>query len=400
MKIGFAFLLLAFFLVAAAALAPAWGATYYVATTGSDRNDGSQDHPWLTIQHAADFMNPGDTVLIGDGIYYAGSGDAPGAYVTRGGSAGQPITFRSLNKWGARLNCNDSSTAWFYVSADYITIENFEIYGGTHPNGSGGIGIGGTGGIVRGNWIHDIGRIDTATDQGQVGIGPKDAVDLLIERNIIHDIGRLTPPEGGTLGGLYIADHGIYSSGGANITIRNNIFYNCQAGWSIQIYPHSHSNLTIINNTFYGHGYNGLNGQPGAIVIAPSEGGLSTAEISNNIFYDPAVGGIYWYSGIMSGVTVRNNLTYNGTVTATTMPSGVTESGNINNTDPKFVNLNTHDLHLQSGSPAINAGVALSAVTTDFDSVSRPQGSAYDIGAYEYAGTGLAPSPPKNLKTR
>ena len=36
-----------------------------------------------------------------------------------------------------------------------------------------------------------------------------------------------------------------------------------------------------------------------------------------------------------------------------------------------------------TGSPAINAGVTLSTVTTDFDGVSRPQGGVYDIGAYE-----------------
>ena len=36
-----------------------------------------------------------------------------------------------------------------------------------------------------------------------------------------------------------------------------------------------------------------------------------------------------------------------------------------------------------TGSTAINAGVTLSTVTTDFDGVSRPQGGVYDIRAYE-----------------
>lgn len=35
----------------------------------SDKNDGSENSPFLTIQHAADLAGPGDLVLIGEGIY-------------------------------------------------------------------------------------------------------------------------------------------------------------------------------------------------------------------------------------------------------------------------------------------------------------------------------------------
>ena len=42
------------------------------------------------------------------------------------------------------------------------------------------------------------------------------------------------------------------------------------------------------------------------------------------------------------------------------------------------------DAHLRPGSPAIDAGVTLSKVSADFDGVTRPQGVACDIGAYEY----------------
>ncbi len=54
--------------------------------------------------------------------------------------------------------------------------------------------------------------------------------------------------------------------------------------------------------------------------------------------------------------------------------------------DPKFVNPSENDYHLQSISPAINAGVTISSVANDYDGNSRPQGSAPDIGAYEYVG--------------
>src|SRR6185369_7061992 len=38
------------------------GGNYYVATNGSDSNDGSACRPWRTIQHAANVVNPGSTV--------------------------------------------------------------------------------------------------------------------------------------------------------------------------------------------------------------------------------------------------------------------------------------------------------------------------------------------------
>ena len=46
--------------------------TYYVDknhSSASDANPGTEDLPWLTIQHAADTMVAGDTVLIRNGVY-------------------------------------------------------------------------------------------------------------------------------------------------------------------------------------------------------------------------------------------------------------------------------------------------------------------------------------------
>ncbi len=42
---------------------------YYISPTGADNNPGSQAAPFQTIQHAADLVNPGDTVLVNDGVY-------------------------------------------------------------------------------------------------------------------------------------------------------------------------------------------------------------------------------------------------------------------------------------------------------------------------------------------
>jgi PGF-pre-PGF domain-containing protein len=67
-----------------------------------------------------------------------------------------------------------------------------------------------------------------------------------------------------------------------------------------------------------------------------------------------------------------------------------TESGqdanSVINTDPFFTSASGNDFTLQSTSPAIDAGVDV-GLTQDFAGVSIPQGSAPDIGAYEYGNT-------------
>lgn len=52
-------------------------------------------------------------------------------------------------------------------------------------------------------------------------------------------------------------------------------------------------------------------------------------------------------------------------------------------TDPLFVDAANNNLHLSSGSPAINAGIDV-GLTGDYDGVARPQGAGFDAGAYEY----------------
>ncbi|HEY1613938.1 MAG TPA: right-handed parallel beta-helix repeat-containing protein [Rhizomicrobium sp.] len=63
------------------------GTTYYVATNGNDGNSGSQAAPWLTIQHAADTVAAGDTVLVRGGVYnehvgFSASGDSAHGIIT------------------------------------------------------------------------------------------------------------------------------------------------------------------------------------------------------------------------------------------------------------------------------------------------------------------------------
>lgn len=83
------------------------------------------------------------------------------------------------------------------------------------------------------------------------------------------------------------------------------------------------------------------------------------------------------------------------------IPAGYADSANNIFTDPLFVNANDADgtdnifanaddgYTLQSGSPAINTGAAVS-LATDITGLARPQGAAFDIGAYEAAACSVA----------
>ena len=83
----------------------------------------------------------------------------------------------------------------------------------------------------------------------------------------------------------------------------------------------------------------------------------------------------------MSGLDVRNLLS---------IPALTVEASHFSNmqvTTTAFVNAPAHNYGLAAGSPAIDAGVAIPSVTTDRVGVVRPQGSAYDVGAYERPGS-------------
>lgn len=82
--------------------------------------------------------------------------------------------------------------------------------------------------------------------------------------------------------------------------------------------------------------------------------------------------------------TVTNNIYYN----IVTNQNGPTLNNiQLNTTaayDQHFVDWRNNDFHLQATSSLIDAGTAVGAPAHDKDSIPRPIGAGYDIGAYEY----------------
>jgi VCBS repeat-containing protein len=355
---------------------------YYVSPSGSDSNNGKVNAPLRTIQRAADSVNSGDTVIVKDGTYTVSSGEIV-VNMTSSGTSDQWITFKSENKWGAVINGNNNAINYcinFEDTAQYIRVEDFEITGCSKQ------GINSNQGAdfiyVYGNHIHDNGKIYTGDTSGHNGTFINcDSRYWTFDSNVYHHNGRL---HGGYPNELD-HDHGLYIVG-SNTTVVNNIFYTHDSGWAIQVagaYGAScGNNITIFNNTFS----DANPARNGHIVLW---GDSFNVSIQNNIFYEPNDSAIRFNQEDNYDVIVRNNLVYpdidiilDNSYTSTSHP-GIVLSENIVNQDPGFKNAASRDYHLQSGSPAIDAG--LPAVLKDIEGTSRPQGSGYDIGAYEYA---------------
>ena len=316
--------------------APGLAKTFYVSTAGNDSNPGTLAEPFLTIQHAADIVDPGDSVVVEDGVYSNAAQSGTGSSLvnlTRGGTASNYITFTSQNKWGAVLDgLNNTTAEGVEFGASYIRFENFEVRGfsdDAFSNYRGGQFI-----EIRGNHIHDEGRYCTDTGIGRDGIYLSQN-NVIIDSNLIHDIGRYGPGYRGCepkTKNYEANDQGIYISGASNVTISNNAFYRVRHGYSIQLYPSDVAHVSILHNSMLlGNRY----GYAGYIVVCTIPKGSTDLRIEDNIGYSAPAGYFMRFANPNAGYTgtVAGNVTYQGTI-SDGRPRGVTFSENANHADP------------------------------------------------------------------
>jgi IPT/TIG domain len=185
--------------------------------------------------------------------------------------------------------------------------------------------------------------------------------------NVIYNVGTGPGPPDGDANYSCIYSAGTTNTGAAGkgqVLVYNNTLYNCSA------------RAVQLNDSGWG----------GAIGSYDSGAGLSI-KATNNIIYATG-GGAYLEQG--SNATGDHNIFFGGGAA----PSGFTNSIN---SDPLFASLGSFNFHLQSNSPAVDSGLN-SGVATDFDGIPRPQGKAFDIGAFEFLnGVVVKPNPPTGL---
>ncbi|MCB0213632.1 MAG: right-handed parallel beta-helix repeat-containing protein [Anaerolineae bacterium] len=419
-----------FLLLAMVQTTLAQGDTFYVdVNNGSNTTgDGSAAKPWQTIQYAANQVSPGDTVLINPGTYSGGitvdiSGTETGIITFKAKGSGviiegsgskndaffiteadyitvEGLTIQHADRAGLRISLSDHVTIrdctfadnvrWgvFTDFSDYTLIENIESYGAQDEHG---IYISNSSDYptIRNSRLHHN-YANGIHMNGDISIGGDGIIsEALIEGNVIY--------ENGTGGGS-----GINMDGVTDSIIRNNLLYNNHAsGISIfQIDGGSGSqNNRILNNT----------------IIVPSDARWAinipdTVDTGNKVFNNILLNNHSWKGSILIAAPNLSGFESDYNIVVNRFNTNGYNADNTNGLDLTgwqalgydthsiiataneiFVDAAAGDYRLKETGSAVDAGITLPDVPTDIDGNSRPAGSAFDIGAYEYGSMVVPP---------
>ncbi len=364
---------------------------------------------------------PGATVTVGSSGNSPGYGIEGTDFTAGSGACGGNWVIAELNLRGPQpLQTNGPSSYWRIIGNDV-----------SNPQAGGGSGGGSALGVemstytkVLGNNCHDLAL--ASTDRLQQGLYPgTDSNHLEVGWNMVNNAkGR---------SGIQIHSSPLSSGNGYvmyDISIHDNVVHNiAEEGIIIDTVDPSQGPVSVYNNVVYNTGMDGK-GMDGAIYRADSSDydqshgvGSGYVDFYNNTVFNysggPGFGGSfevhqgqalidrlrnniilssgspYFYeessqtsyhsctsgdsASVCPNLTGSNNLVYGaGAPTFTNLVTGSV------NQDPKLTSTAGGDAHLLAGSPAIDAGTAISGLAMDVSGTLRPQGSGLDIGAYEY----------------
>lgn len=397
----------------------AGAADYFVATTGDDGNAGSQSEPWRTLQHAADTVGPGDTVSVRGGNY-------TGAYIETSGTPSQPIVFQAFGGEVPSITADNPRTpdGFNLEGASYVTVQGFAINGRSRA------------GIRAVTCGHVTIRNNHADGNGTWGIFTGFCDDVLIENNVaansgeqhgiyVSNSGDRPVIRGNTIYGNYQAGihmNGDGSEGGdgiiSNAIVENNRIYDNGAGGGSGINCDGVQDSIIRNNLVYDEHASGISlyqidgGGPSSgnlvannTVLVASNGrwalniqdGAIDNEVRNNILWNAHSfrGTLDISEDSLPGYTADHNVvmdrfTTDGGDTVLSLAEWRQQTGQdahslVSTPAALFADAGGDDYRLAATSPALDAGETLADVPTDIVGVARPQGAAFDIGAYEQA---------------
>jgi hypothetical protein len=417
--------------------------TYYVSGTGSDSADGlTQQTAFLTLQHAADVTQPGDTVYAMNGTYTNSCSSCDVVDINTAGTANAWITFEAYPGQKPVVSFNGWAGFFVHYTAAYIQISGFTVVGNnynvtleqaqqqstTNPDPA-----------FNGNCITSDGREGTATQKphhlkflnntiyacGGGGIGTAQSDYITIAGNTIYDSAWYTIYDGSAISTwenwnydnttgykIFITGNRIFgnqnlipdlSSGtitdGEGIIIDTNRNSTFDPSIGIPAYV---GRTLIENNVIYGNGSAAIeafesdhvdvvnnssyNDVLNSNVSGRGEMNLNEASdvnVINNIFYTSAGQNPAVVCCNASQILLDYNVYYGGTNYAGTTAGPHDLMANPLYVDPADANRMNVLLTLSPGSPALGSGTSYLAPATDFLGNPLPGSDGYDRGAYQ-----------------
>lgn len=309
-------------------------------------------------------------------------------YDTAGRYAGPYFISNDVSHCGSML-WHASSTAGVIMDGLLITRNHLHDgtsqIGGTSPNGIHGDGL-----------VHGYSVPNDSSDQYHT--------NAVLSYNLVDGDWRRSYGNDGAMTSFYyfedwvhgIAHNNIYAPSPVAATMAGS-FVNIGGSNPLLWFDWTMANETIINN--------GTSSASAGILISPDAAGTAWRITIRNCIVD----------GLQYAISVeQTGGTYDGDYNCFDSNSGQFAWGgslqsyatwqgagrdthSVLGSDPLVVNA-ASDFHLQSGSPCRDTGTTVASATPDYFGISRPQGSAYDIGAAEYD-SGVPPTvtqaPPK-----
>jgi hypothetical protein len=401
---------------------PTFTATYYVDSVGGkDGNPGtSPGAAWQTLAKVnGQTFKPGNAVFFKAGstwtgllsIKSSGTAAAPIVYSVYGGTP-RPI-IRNPGAAGSFTRCIDVSASYVIIeglllkeaheaavslqsSSSHVVVRDIEATATGF-----GVNVSGQDNVVTRSYFHDLHIVNDTPggddDYGAVGVVLDHATSCEISYNKMvnckdhsYDYGQ----DGGVVEWWAASSgnkvhhnwgensEGFLEVGGQGDTVKDNLIA---------------YNVSVNNNgflTLHVGGTFGVN--------------LQNFRVENNTVYEPDDDAtkkweLIWFASTppSGALVLRNNLFYAGGLDAISHQGGFTHENNLywilpsggqagftlgageKQADPLLVDPAKKDLHLKTGSPAINAGQSLGQ-TVDFDGKAVPCESAPEIGAFEH----------------
>ncbi|HET8956457.1 MAG TPA: choice-of-anchor Q domain-containing protein [Solirubrobacterales bacterium] len=389
-------------LVALALFAPAasQAATFTVNTTGDTSvGGGCTTDPACSLRDAVNAAGLStdleDLVVVPAGTYSISAGElsvsGEGTVAVRGAGARSTV-----------IDAHQTSRV-FNLSADKSVLEGLTVTGGLTEVMGGGEVPGDGGGVLayEGGEAVLQGLNVTGNVAGQNG-GGVSAPPEGTNRTAVTIAGSTISGNRVTGGALEALGGGVYVLGKlsmTNSTVTGNSVESSAVSPIVQgggvllaIDPTGTepSEATIVNSTIAGNslGTGGVaGGGLGAVNPTMTPGGSAALTVKNTIVAGNTVPAGPSDCAVAATVTSDHNLSGDASCM-------FGDGGSKQNTNPLLGALannggETDTLALQAGSPAIDAGTNDGCPATDQRGVSRPQGSACDVGAFE-----LVPAPP------